>query len=85
MSVLGRLDLYISFVLHCRSVFKRLMSAERQALHWQQEPATKQVLQRVSPAVLTSLSGAVLSFHFFSFFFWLLWENDVQVADSAVI
>lgn len=57
MSLLGRLDLCISFVLRC----KRLMGAQHQALHWQQEAATEQVLQRVSPAVLTSLSGAVLS------------------------
>lgn len=58
------------------------------ALHQQQEPATEKVLQRVIPAVLISLSGAALSFFFLSFspfFFFLLWENDVQVADSAVI
>lgn len=62
---------------------KRLMGAQHQALHWQQEPAAEQeqVLQRVSPAVLTSLFGAVISL----FCFVLLWENDVQVADSSVI
>jgi len=89
MSPLQGPDLHISLVLAAGLCCKRLVGAQRQALLWQQEPATEEVLHRVSFAALTSISGSALSLFSccisFSFFFFLLWESDVQVADPAAI